>query len=256
MQDCSKQYKQTTQKAYNDFQFNVEKKLRTTSKSNGKEFWKILNRFLKKKEDKNDISLESLYEHFKNLNVDNSPSDDDIDINLSNLTPEMEVLLNSHITEDEIRSVVQKLKNGKSAGLDDVLNEYIKYTLDDMIHIYVLLFNIILDTGIVPEAWTKGIMIPIYKNKGDRSDPGCYRGITLNSCLSKTFTAVLNNRLNKFSDEMEVVTGAQAGFRHGYSTLDNIFILHALISIYFSFGKKKYFAHLWISKVHLILFGE
>ena len=93
---------------------------------------------------------------------------------------------------------------------------------------------------IVGYGWLTGIMIPVYKNKGPRNDPYCYRGITLNSCLSKTFTSVLNNRLNKFSDECELITGAQAGFRKGYSTLDNIFILHALISIYFSFGKRLY----------------
>jgi hypothetical protein len=53
------------------------------------------------------------------------------------------------------------------------------------------------------------------------------------------FSAVLNNRLTKFSNGFELITNAQAGFRKGFSTNDNIiFILHALISIYFSFGKK------------------
>ena len=32
-------------------------------------------------------------------------------------------------------------------------------------HIYVLLFNIILDKGIIPESWGKGILIPILKTK-------------------------------------------------------------------------------------------
>ena len=193
---------------------------------------------MKKNKNESDISLETLYDYFKNLNVSDNETEDDIDVNFNNITPEMEEILNSQITEDEIKNVVKKLKNGKSSSIDGVLNEYIKYTLDDVIHIYVLLFNIILDTGIVPDIWAKGIMIPIYKNKGSRLDPSCYRGITLNSCISKTFTAVLNNRLNIFSDEMEIISGAQAGFRHGYSTLDNIFILHSLISIYFSSGKK------------------
>jgi hypothetical protein len=73
----------------------------------------------------------------------------------------MEEILNSPKTADEIKSVVQKLKSGKSAGGDNILNEYIKYTLDDMLAIYVLSFNVILDKGIISESWTEGIMIPI-----------------------------------------------------------------------------------------------
>lgn len=52
------------------------------------------------------------------------------------------------------------------------------------------------------------------------------------------FTEQEKYRLTKFSDEFELITNAQAGFRKGFSTNDNIFILHALISIYFSFEKK------------------
>ncbi|CAC5406155.1 unnamed protein product [Mytilus coruscus] len=59
--DFSKQYKQITNKAYNDYQFNLESKIRNTSKTNGREFWKILNNFNKKgNDDSNIISMESL----------------------------------------------------------------------------------------------------------------------------------------------------------------------------------------------------
>jgi hypothetical protein len=68
--------------------------------------------------------------------------------------------------------------------------------------IYVKLFNIILDTGIVPDTWSLGIMVAIYKNKGSKSDPEMYRGITLNSCFSKTFSAILNNRLNDYAEHV------------------------------------------------------
>ena len=40
------------------------------------------------------------------------------------------------------------------------------------------------------------------------------------------------------SEEIELISEAQAGFRKGFSTVDNIFILHALISLYFSAGKQ------------------
>jgi hypothetical protein len=45
----TKQNKQITNKAYNNYQFKLENERRTTSKTNSKEFWNILNSFLKKK---------------------------------------------------------------------------------------------------------------------------------------------------------------------------------------------------------------
>jgi hypothetical protein len=120
------------------------------------------------------------------------------------------------------------------------LNEYIKNTIDDLMPIYVKLFNIILDTGIVPDTWSLGIMVTIYINKGSKFDPEMYQGITLHSCSSKTFSAVLNNRLNDYVEHVELITQSQAGFRKGFSPVDNIFVLYSLITIYFSQRKKLY----------------
>ena len=43
-------------------------------------------------------------------------------------------------------------------------------------------FNIIFETGILPQSWLNGIIKPIYKNKGDVKDPKNYRPITIVSC--------------------------------------------------------------------------
>ena len=96
MMQCSKHYKQITNKAYNDYQFRLENELRTTSKTNSKEFRKILNSFLKKnKKNDKDISMEVLYNHFENLNKNNVDDGNiDIDIDVNNLSAEMENILN------------------------------------------------------------------------------------------------------------------------------------------------------------------
>ena len=107
-----------------------------------------------------------------------------------------------------------------------------------LIPIYFKLFNIILDTGILPDSWTLGIIKPIYKNKGNQQDPDSYRGITIFSCIGKLFTAVINNRLNIFATEINLINRNQAGFRKGHSTSDDIYCLQVLISLYLSFGKK------------------
>ena len=69
-----------------------------------------------------------------------------------------------------------------------------------MLQIYTKLFNIILDSGIIPEHWTMAYILPIYKNKGDKDLTENYRPITLLGCFGKLFTANINNRLNKYSE--------------------------------------------------------
>ena len=78
-----------------------------------------------------------------------------------------------------------------------------------MKQVYVDLFNRVLATGQIPESWTVGTILPIYKNKGDRMDFNNYRGITILSCLGKLFTSVINSRLNKFADETKLINENQ-----------------------------------------------
>ena len=72
--------------------------------------------------------MEVLYNYFENLSRNNFDDGNiDIDIDVNNLSPEMDNILNSPITIEEIKNVVKGLKNGKSLGIDGVINEYIKH---------------------------------------------------------------------------------------------------------------------------------
>jgi hypothetical protein len=66
-----------------------------------------------------------------------------------------------------------------------------------------------------------GIINPKNQNKGDVSDQSNYRPITLLSCMGKLFTAILNMRLQKYTENYNLINEYQAGFRKGFSTLDN-----------------------------------
>ena len=58
---------------------------------------------------------------------------------------------------------------------------------------YKKIFSLIFDTGILPEAWLIGNMIPIFKKtKGSKLDSKNYRPITLLSCIGKIVTSILN----------------------------------------------------------------
>ena len=89
---------------------------------------------------------------------------------------------------------------------------------------------------------------PIYKNKGDTLNPENYRPITLLSCLGKLFTAVLNERLNVFLADNNILLENQAGFRKHYSTTDHIFVLQSLFELLKLQKKKLYCAFIDFSK--------
>lgn len=152
--------------------------------------------------------------------------------------PDYNEVLNRPFTASEIKKVILSLKNSKaSSPYDNILNEYIKCSKDACLQLYCKLFNVILTSGIVPDTWCTGVVVPIFKNKGDPSNPDNYRGITILSCLGKLFTSVLNARINIFLEETGLLAEEQAGFRKNYSTVDHIFSLKMLIDLYLS--KKK-----------------
>ena len=110
--------------------------------------------------------------------------------------------LNEHInyviTKDEISTCIKKLKNNKAFGEDLVLNEYIKNTEFYYSDTYETLFNVVFNSGIIPEGWLIGNIKPIYKNKGDKMNPlKNFRPITILSCLSKLFAASPQRKAHK-----------------------------------------------------------
>ena len=114
--------------------------------------------------------------------------------------------INFYISREEIFDCIKKLKNDRASGEDGIINEYIKSTAHQFINIYENLFNLIFDCGFIPENWVIGKIKPIYKNKGDSSEPKNYRPITILSCLGKLFTPVLCNRLCTNSPHFAVFT--------------------------------------------------
>ena len=89
----------------------------------------------------------------------------------------------------------KEIKNDKASGDDMVRNKFIKSTSDMFFSLYVGLFNLIFNSGIIPNTRLAGNIVPFYKNKGTKTDPKNIRPITILSCFCKLFTSVMNNRL-------------------------------------------------------------
>ena len=151
----SKQYKSTISKNVRKYKDDKVNRLKNLQTSNPKEYWKIINSLDKKKE--TTPPLNDLYSYFKTLNSSDSDMPETSTAshdNAANTQNNEEI--NHCITSEEIFSAVKSLKNNKSPGSDDILNEHIKCTLHAMLPTYTKLFNLVFDTGIVPENWVLG----------------------------------------------------------------------------------------------------
>ncbi len=231
----SRLYKKELQKVIKKSKKVTTDKLRQLKNTNAKEYWKILQ---SRNKDEIPIKLTEMFQHFKNLAEASEGEEiqtDEDDINMADLDTST---LNNVFTEDEIRRNIRNLKNNKSGGIDGLLNEHIKSTADLLMPLYVKLFNKVLNCADIPEEWAIGLIIPLFKQKGDRYDCDNYRGITLLSCMGKLFTSILNERLYKFCEYNKILKEIQAGFRKGYSTLDHIFVLKAFIDMYLARKRK------------------
>ena len=130
------------------------------------------------------------------------------------------------------------------------MNEFLKYGINSLISYLHTLFNKIFDTGIFPDSWGDGFIIPLHK-KGNIGNVENYRGITLLSVVGKLFTSILNTRLNEWDERYQVYVEAQSG-RKGMSTVDNIYVLHSLITHCIN-EKRNYTQLLLTLRRHLIL---
>ena len=65
-----------------------------------------------------------------------------------------------------------------------------------MLIMMVILYNWIWKNEYTPKMWRDGVVVNSFK-KGEKADPGNYRGITLLSTIStvgKSFSKILNDR--------------------------------------------------------------
>ena len=122
--------------------------------------------------------------------------------------------LDNIITVKEISDAIGSLKNNKSSSFNSILNEMLKSGQTFIIEILHKLFNSVLGNESFPKIWTKGIIIPIFKN-GIKDDPANYRGLTIGSNICKLFTKILNIRLDKLCIKRQLIRNEQIGFSKG-----------------------------------------
>ena len=165
---AAKMYKNAIRKSVRNYQSKIAKHLRNIKSTDPKMYWNYLKDKQKLYDNKNQPECETFATMFKassndKENVNREEKDENINfmnyININMYTR----FLNNNITNSEVMTAINRLKINKSHGLDNILNEFLKATSEKLVNIFVDIFNLILETGLMPTSWTTGLIRPIYK---------------------------------------------------------------------------------------------
>lgn len=210
-------------------------KLMENTKNNLFHLWKVFGSIINPKKIKRDNQIkELLFDNKKltsNVDIANAMNEyftsigETLNANITS-NKESKTYLKNRTTQtfflfptdsEEIIKLIGKINPRKAGGSDNIspkiLRENISIYADKLTHIINLSFK----TGIVPEKFKLGKVIPIFKKENNLL-PENYRPITLLSSLNKILEQVMYNRIYSFLIKHDILYKYQFGFRLNHST--------------------------------------
>lgn len=98
-----------------------------------------------------------------------------------------------------------------------------------------------------PHVWLTSVVVAILKKNRSPADPDGHRAVVLECCLLNMLTLLIHRRLYSWAEGAGIIPPSQNGFREGYRTNNNAFILRCLIDRARAQGKTVFVAFVDIS---------
>ena len=138
--------------------------------------------------------------------------------------------LGNEPTEEEIATAMKAMANVKAVGPDGFLAELLKLGLQQHRTVLLELHRLtilIWREGKVPQQ-RKDAIITVLHKKGDKTECGNYRGISLVSHAGKVLLKVVARKLSAYCEGKGLLPEEQCGFRPDRSTTDMMFVVRRL----------------------------
>ena len=121
---------------------------------------------------------------------------------------------------------MNRLKWNKAPGICGIHAELLKTGGNAaLVSLHAVLFSA-WNTGIIPTDWKRGLVVPLWKGKGDHQDCNNSRGVTLLSLPGKVLARIILDRVRHHL--LEHQHPEQSGFTLKRSTIDRILALRVL----------------------------
>jgi hypothetical protein len=124
------------------------------------------------------------------------------------------------ITKDEFYKAIGK--SYKAPGRSAIPYEVLKNLPNNVLDLYVQLFNQILIHKNIPESWKIAHISLLEKDPHNTQNPLCYRPISLLECQYKIFSAIIYGRIKNHIYNNNHISPLQLGFKKGVSTHSHI----------------------------------
>ena len=119
------------------------------------------------------------------------------------------------VKEEAVDSIINKLKNKTSRGIDGISNQILKIAKAELLRPLTFLINQMIHTGTYPQQLKIAKVTPILK-ANDKEHFSNYRPILLLPSISKI--CVIYQQLMKYLLENKLLSSQQYGFRANHST--------------------------------------
>ena len=121
------------------------------------------------------------------------------------------------IVTEEIRKIICKFDQNKSAGHDEIGNYIVKRVANEILVPLTSIFNLSISTGIVPSDLKVAKVIPIFK-KDNPEICSNYRPVSVLPCFSKILERLVFNRCVSYINRFAILNNKKFGFRSNHST--------------------------------------
>ena len=135
------------------------------------------------------------------------------------------------ISIDGVDQLLQGLSPNKASGPDEISPKILKELHREIAPILTLIFNLSLETGVVPIDWRTADVVPVYK-KGSMSKASNYRPISLKCIASKLLENILVSNSMSHFDDNNLLSQYQHGFRSEHSCESQLISFSQEVRVY------------------------
>ena len=96
----------------------------------------------------------------------------------------------------KVAKLLSRIDTSKSTSPDGITARVLRLASDELAPYINKVFELSFETGELPRTWKDAVVTPVYK-KGDRSNPGNYRPISLLSATSKVLEKIVCEQLGE-----------------------------------------------------------